>query len=671
MPNRLADSTSPYLLQHQHNPVDWYEWGDEPFAIAERDQRPILLSVGYSACHWCHVMAHESFEDDATAAYMNEHFVNIKVDREERPDVDRIYMDALQAMSGQGGWPMTVFLTPNGQPFYAGTYFPKESRGHLPSFRQILEAVLVAWQQRRDDVVEQAGNLTAAIEAGIPAGVPPETGAAVAVAVETLTKSFDPEWGGFGHAPKFPQGPVLGFLLQVATLEPERFPDVAGMLRRTLDAMRAGGIYDQIGGGFARYSVDGQWLIPHFEKMLYDNALLARVYMHAGSVFSEPRYATTARETLDYLMTVMRDPAGGIHAAEDADSEGVEGKYYVWSYDEFVSTTGIDADLVGELYGVTTQGNFEQANNLHLAASPEQVAERHGVSTELVAAAKLRADRALRAARSRRIAPGRDDKVIAAWNGLALRAFAEAGAIFDEPRYLDTAVGIAEFVTEHMIGADGRLMRSWRQGRTSGKGFCIDYAAVAVGLFTLYQATGEARWYRHGQALTEAMLDLFAGPTGFFTTGTDASALIARPTDFMDNPLPSANSLAVEALTMLEGYTGVEESAIATVGAGAARLLERAPHAVAHLLSVLYTRDLGRRELAIVGAPAARRPLERVFWQTYRPDFVLATGSGDTEDIPLLGGRHDHGGAAAYVCRNFACNLPATSVAELARQLDD
>ncbi len=637
MPNRLSNATSPYLLQHADNPVDWYEWGEDAFSAAREEDRPVLLSIGYSACHWCHVMAHESFEDETTAAYLNEHFVCIKVDREERPDVDRIYMDAVQAMTGRGGWPMTMFLTTSGEPFYAGTYYPKEQRGNMPSFRQILEAVVDAWGTKRDQLLDQAGKLTTAIDAGMPAGVAPPTDLAVEKALAALTESFDATWGGFGAAPKFPQAPVLEFLVKIEALEPGRFP-IEPMMRRTLDAMRAGGIYDQIGGGFARYSVDGEWLIPHFEKMLYDNALLAGVYLHAGQIFAEARYLETARGVLDYLAGTMRDDAGGIHAAEDADSEGLEGKYYVWGYNEFRRVAGDDADLIGELYGVTPHGNFEGLNNLHQAKTVAELAGVHGVSAATVAEAKSRVDSALLAARGKRVPPGRDDKVIAAWNGLAMRSFAEAAAVFADAAYLAMATGIAEFITNEMIDSNGRLARSWRGGRTSGHGFCVDYAAVAVGLLALYQSTGDERWYRRAANLTESMIELFGGDTGFFTPEKGSSSLITRPRDFMDNPLPSANSLAAEAVASLAAFRGEGGDELFGIRRGAARLLEQAPHAVAHLLGILYVEEVGRREVAIVGATGPVADLRRVYWETYRPDCVVAVGTGDSGTDPAAPG---------------------------------
>jgi uncharacterized protein YyaL (SSP411 family) len=669
MPNRLAESTSPYLLQHQENPVDWFEWGQEAFELAKSTDRPVLLSVGYSACHWCHVMAHESFEDATTAEYMNAHFVNVKVDREERPDVDRIYMDALQAMSGHGGWPMTVFLTPTGEPFFAGTYYPKEPHSHMPSFRQVLEGIAAAWKKERTQVNDQAGRLAAAVQSGLPAATPPLAADAAAVALHQLSESHDPEWGGFGSAPKFPQAPVLEFLLRHLALSPESRPTIEPMLSNTLDAMRAGGIYDQLGGGFARYSVDGQWLIPHFEKMLYDNALLAHIYLRAGQLLDEPAYTATAVETLDYLATEMRDEAGGIHAAEDADSEGVEGKYYVWDWDEFNTITGDDSAMIATLYGVTPQGNFEGANNLHLAKSFAETAERHGITAAEVGQAKARADAALVAARAKRVRPGRDDKVIASWNGLALRAFAEAAAVLDSSAYLATAIDIARFVTTAMVRHDGRLLRSWRQGRTSGPAFCDDYAAMAVGLFTLFQVTGDEHWFQQAERLTRAMIDLFGDDDGFFSPGADATDLIARPKDFTDNPLPSANSLAAEALLLLSAYTAEPVPQLDGISRGAAMLLERHPTGVGHLLAALLTREAGIKEVAIVGPAAERSQLERVVWEEYRPDCVVAPAAG-ASSIPLLQDRSTIGGeAAAHVCRNFVCDLPVTTPDALRERL--
>ncbi len=662
--------TSPYIAQHRDNPVDWFEWGDEAFALARTTDRPVLLSVGYSACHWCHVMAHESFEDEATANYMNEHFVNVKVDREERPDVDKVYMDAVQALTGHGGWPMTVFMTPDGEPFHAGTYFPKEPHGHMPSFRQVLAAVVDAWDTKREQLEDQAGRLAGAVQAGIPPGDAQDATAAISTAIDSLVASFDADRGGFGGAPKFPQTPVLEFLLRAMVLVPDRRPHIEPILRKTLEAMRAGGIYDQIGGGFARYSVDADWLIPHFEKMLYDNALLARVYLHAGRVFDDPWLISTARETLDYLATEMRDARGGIHAAEDADSEGVEGKYYVWTLDEFQRIAGSEAGPIGDLYGVTAAGNFEGANNLNLAMSPQEVASKHGLSRDELIAAKRRVDAALLEQRETRVRPGRDDKVIAAWNGLALTAFAEAAVALAEPRYLDVAERIAEFITMELIRDDGRLMRSWRSGGTSGPGFCVDYAAVAVGLFALYQATSDEKWYEQAVSLTDAMVELFADENGFVSTGADQTDLIARPREFMDNPLPSPNSLAAEALLLRTGFTGQHSSSFDAIQRGASRLMERAPHAVTHLLSVLLVSQ-EMKEVAIVGEADDRRALESVLSEVYRPECIVAAGAPEGSAVPLLQNRGTAGAsAAAHVCRQFVCDLPVTTADSLRQRLN-
>jgi hypothetical protein len=433
--------------------------------------------------------------------------------------------------------------------------------------------------------------------------------------------------------------------------------------------MRAGGIYDQLGGGFARYSVDGQWLIPHFEKMLYDNALLARIYLRAGQALDEPRYTETATETLDYLANEMKDAAGGIHSAEDADSEGVEGRFYVWSWDQFREAAGTDADLVADLYGVSTDGNFEGSNNLHLAASISEVAAKHSVAAAAVVAAKEKVDGSLLSIRKGRVRPGRDDKVIASWNGLALRAFAEAAAVLDSPKYLNIAVGIADFVTTTMVRDDGRLLRAWRRGRTSGPAFCDDYAAMAIGLFTLFQVNADPRWYQEAERLTREMIDLFGDGDGFFSSGTDSQDLIARPKDFADNPLPSANSLAAEALLMLAAYTGEADGHVAGITRGAARLLEAHPTAVGHLLGVLITAEAGLKQIAIVGPAAPRRAFERVLWAAYRPQCIVA--AGDDTVVPLLRDRGTAGAAvAAHVCRDFVCDLPVTTPEALRSRLD-
>ncbi len=668
MANRLAASSSPYLLQHAGNPVDWFEWGDAAFAEARDRDVPVLLSVGYSSCHWCHVMAHESFEDETTAAFMNEHFVNVKVDREERPDVDRIYMDAVQAMTGHGGWPMTVFLTPAGQPFFAGTYFPKEPRGNYPSFLHVLGQIREAWNGRRDDIDDQARRLTDAVVRRIPPAAETPGIEAAERAVAALSTAFDPTHGGFGGAPKFPQAPNLELLLRALALGIGAREHVTAMVATTLDAMAAGGIYDHLGGGFARYAVDERWLVPHFEKMLYDNALLARIYVRAWQLTGTTRYRTVAEETLDYLLRDLAHDEGGLFSAEDADSEGEEGTFYVWSWDELMDVLEPDGPVIAAAYGATERGNFEGRNVLHRPEPLEDVAVRFGTDADDVDRRLHAANVKLRTVRAARVRPGLDDKVVTAWNGLALRAFAEAGAVLESARYLDAARRIARFIGRH-VTVDGRLLRSWRDGATSGPGFCDDYAAMATGLFALYQATGEVEWYLEGERLTRELLRLFPDAEGgFFATGTDAERLITRPKNLMDNPTPSDNALAAEALITLAAYTGDMSLTEAAEGVyrAAGRLLDHYPSAAGHLVSVLAVTGSGVREVAIVGPDGSREPLERVLWETFRPDCVLAAAPVGAGPIALLEGRTGgEQGALAHVCERFVCDLPVATPSEL------
>jgi uncharacterized protein YyaL (SSP411 family) len=671
MPNRLAEETSPYLLQHQDNPVDWYPWGDEARQRAHADDKPILLSVGYSACHWCHVMAHESFEDDETAALMNQLFVNVKVDREERPDVDAIYMDAVQRLTGRGGWPMTVFLTPAGEPFYAGTYFPKDDRPGLPSFSRIMLAVADAWQNRRDDVHNQARQLVETIDRTLPPTEEMPGRATLEEALGVLRGLFDDTHGGFGGAPKFPQEPVLEYLLRVGT-EPWA-TDALDMARITLLSMAGGGIYDHVGGGFARYAVDGRWLIPHFEKMLYTNAQLARLYLRAWQMTGEDRFRAVSIATLDYLARDLLLPGGGFASAEDADSEGTEGKFYVWSEAEFRAIVGTEAsDLAGAHFGVTATGNFEGANHLFEARPIDDVATDFGVSSaeveEAVATARVR----LLEAREARVRPGLDDKVVTSWNGLAIRALAEAGAILNDARWLDLAEGAARFVLAHNRNASGRLLRSWGRGRSGRPGFSEDYATLAVGLFALYQATGDPDWYSEAMVLVEQMIGLFAAPDGgFYTTGSDAEALITRLKDQYDSPHPSANSMAAEATLIASLYTGDRSLRAHSEGAirAGGRLIEGAPTGVGHLLAVLSSVLLPPREVAIVGPEADQ--LARVVWERFRPDVALAVDTtGEGAMVPLLEGRAAGSDTRAFVCRDFVCDLPVSDSESLRRRLD-
>ena len=651
MPNRLASATSPYLLQHKDNPVDWHEWGEEAFAEARHRDAPILLSVGYAACHWCHVMAHESFEDPGTAEEMNRLFVNIKVDREERPDVDSVYMEAVQAMSGHGGWPMTVWLDHEGRPFHAGTYYPSTPSHGMASFREVMAAVSTAWQTRRDDVTKQATSLVAAISRAIPAAdLPDEEG--LHDAYEQIALSFDPVSGGFGGAPKFPQQPVLEFLLRVH--DEEWAPKAKHMLIKTLDEMAAGGIHDQLGGGFARYSVDAHWLVPHFEKMLYDNAQLAHLYLWVGVELDRPDFVDVARSVLDYMIRDLRHHGGGFFSSEDADSEGVEGKFYVWSLDEITEILGDDAAAVVDFYGVTEDGNYDGVNILNvIGVTPPPGLE----------AAKQK----LLEARSHRVRPALDDKVIASWNGLAIRSFAEGGAVLTDERLVQAGRDAARFVLDNLM-VEGRLMRSGREGRTSVHGFLDDHASMAVGLFDLYAATAEIEWYEAAMSLV-AELDRFTNPDGgFFSTPDDGDSLVKRPTDATDNPLPSGNAMAAEALLLASLYTGdsaLGNKAEAALGS-VALLMDRYPSMVGHHLAVLHSWRR-TREVAIAGP--GWQELSRIYWGRYRPHVALAASAEKTDAVPLLQGRFQRGKTLAYVCQGFVCDLPTADPEILREQL--
>jgi uncharacterized protein len=667
-PNRLIDQTSPYLLQHAHNPVDWYPWGPEALERARAQDKPILLSIGYAACHWCHVMAHESFEDDETAAQMNRDFVCVKVDREERPDLDGIYMDAVQAMTGHGGWPMTVFLTPEGGPFYAGTYYPKVDRPGMPSFRRVLAAVTDAWDRRRDDVRRQGDQVVQVLAA--QSGALGGTGdgqlgeETLRQAFDGLRGAFDPTWGGFGQAPKFPQPMTLEFLLRC---DLRGFEGALDMVRLTLDQMAGGGIFDQLGGGFHRYSTDGRWLVPHFEKMLYDNALLVRLYTHAWQRAGDDRYRRVAGRTADYLLRELRHADGGFFSSQDADSEGVEGRFFVWSFDELA---GIAGERVARHLGATPEGNWEGTNVLWTPrpADPELEAE--------VAAALPR----LFEAREARVHPATDDKVLAAWNGLAITALAEAGRTFGEPRYLEAALAAARFVLEALTDERGRLLRSWREGRRGGPGYLDDYACMADACLTLYESTFDLRWLREARRLAEAMVELFADPggDGFYQTGRDAEQLVIRPRELFDNAVPAGSSVAAEVLQRLGRVTGAQD----TEQAGLAALrpvlgvLGRAPTGFGHALGAADFALARVREVAIVGDPGAddTQALLAEVWRTYQPNRVLAAAAPDDAaaqgEVPLLADRPAREGrATAYVCEHFVCQQPVTEPDELAAQL--
>jgi len=661
MVNRLAEEPSPYLRQHADNPVDWWPWGDEAFAVARDEDKPVLVSIGYSACHWCHVMAHESFEDDDTADLMNRLFVNVKVDREERPDVDGVYMDAVQAMTGHGGWPLTVFLTPDGKPFYGGTYYPNEARHGMPSFRDVLRAVDEHWREHRDDATAQAERLTEAVarSGGLqPEAVPgPEV---VDEAVAALLSQHDPEWGGFGRAPKFPQTMSHELLLRSHA----RTGDLAARqaVVTSLDAMASGGMYDHLGGGFARYSVDAFWMVPHFEKMLYDQALLARLYLHAWQVTGEPRFRQVLAETVGYVLRDLRHPDGGLYSAEDADSEGEEGRFYVWRPEAIEEVLGDRAQLAMDWYGVTPQGNFEGSNILHrpvrgdLLRSPEVETARE----------------ALFQAREERVRPGLDDKVLTEWNALMISTLAEAGAAADEPGWVEAAVQCAEFLIGNLRDADGRWMRSWQAGdggrpaAARHRAYANDHAALVDAFTRLAEATGEARWITEARTVADTLLRTYADPDngGLFTSAADADAPVVRQKDFLDNATPSANSLAatgllrLAALTGEDGYRVFAEGILALFGP----LAGQAPAAFAQLLAAVDLHHHGTTEVVVAGD---RPDLLDEVRSRFLPAAVLAWGEG--YDSPLWDGRDD---GRAYVCRNYACQLPAETVEALAAQLD-
>ncbi|MBK5267118.1 MAG: thioredoxin domain-containing protein [Acidimicrobiia bacterium] len=668
MPNRLGDQTSPYLLQHADNPVDWYPWGDDAFEAARQSNRPVLLSVGYSACHWCHVMAHESFEDPDTAAIMNKLFVNIKVDREERPDVDAIYMNAVQALTGRGGWPMTVWMTPDAKPFYAGTYFPNDDRHGMASFKRVMAAVSDAWDNRQGQVAEQADQLAATIDRHIPAAEDFPTIEDIRHAYEALANEFDPVNGGLGGAPKFPQEPTIELLLRVAN-EPWA-TDAKQMAFTTLSKMAAGGIYDHVGGGFARYAVDATWTIPHFEKMLYNNAQLARLYVRAWQLGGPDSFRSVAIDTIDYVLRDLTHPEGGFFSAEDADSEGEEGKFYVFTADEFADIVGDDAGIAGQYFGVSARGNFEGSNHLTAAMPAKLVAERFSITEPEVLNAVERARTVLGAERLTRVRPGLDDKVVVAWNGLMLRTLAEAGAILDDERYLEAARANARFVLNNLI-VDGQLMRSWGKGKTSVPGYLDDYAGYALGLFSLYMATGEVEWYQPAADLTDQIGDRFGdGGGSLFQTDRQAEQLITRPKDQMDNPLPSGTSMAVEALTWLSLYTGEPgyDAQARQAVKDAGKLLESYPSAVGYLAAVTHSILTGYKEVAIVGPGADE--LAKEVWSAFRPNLILAVdrAGSDGRTVPLLADRK-HPGTAAFVCERFVCQLPVTFPSSLRDQL--
>jgi uncharacterized protein YyaL (SSP411 family) len=668
--NRLKNETSPYLLQHADNPVDWYAWGEEAFQRARAEDKPVLLSVGYSACHWCHVMAHESFEHEPTAQLMNELFINIKVDREERPDVDDIYMQAVQAMSGHGGWPMTVFLLPDGRPFYGGTYFPREPRHGIPSFSQILAGVNDAYRNRRPDVESAASALTEALNRDLLGigGAPDSLSTDLLdAATAGMRRNYDPTYGGFGGAPKFPQPMNLEFLLRSYARTGDA--QTLDMVTHTLRKMARGGIYDQLGGGFHRYSVDAIWLVPHFEKMLYDNAQLSRLYLHAWQVTGDDFFRRIAEEVYDYVLREMTAPEGGFYSATDADSEGEEGKFFVWSKAELEVLLGEDAALAVEYWGVSSRGNFEGHNVLNVPNDDAVVAARLGMAVEQVTERLAAIKDKLYAARSQRVAPGLDDKILTSWNGLMLASLAEAARVLDRADYYEAAVRSGNFLLGTMM-RDGRLLRTAKNGEARINGYLEDYANLIDALLELYQTTFDERWFVEAQRLADVVLERFAAPDGgFYDTSDDHEALIVRPRSLQDNAVPSGNSMIAKQFARLAAYTG--DSRYDDAARRLLRLLSEAmrqyPQAFGEALNAVDLLARGVYEVAVVGSmdDARTGELLGVVQKPYRPNVVTALAPANVDGeatIPLLSYRTQRDGQpTVYVCRNFACQMPVTT----------
>ena len=683
MPNRLINETSPYLLQHAHNPVDWRPWGQEALDKAQTEDKPILLSIGYSACHWCHVMERESFEDERIAGMMNDNFVSIKVDREERPDIDNIYMNAVQALTGNGGWPLTVFLTPDGRPFYGGTYFPPDDNRGMVSFPRLLSAMADAYRNKRGDVIQATQQLLEQVRrmAEVPRAQEPLSPDVLHQAFQNLVSNYDFQNGGFGSAPKFPQPMTYEFILRYHKLT--NSPRALEMVELAASRMATGGIYDQIGGGFHRYSTDPYWLVPHFEKMLYDNALLVRLFLHLFQATRNEFYRRIAEETLDYVIREMRDPAGGFYSSQDADSEGEEGKFFVWSKDELALILGEkDADLTSGYWGVSDTGNFEGRNILNVLQGAESYAAEAGISPEALAGAVSSAKAKLMEARERRIHPGRDDKALTAWNGMTLRSFAEAASILERDDYRQAATDCAEFLLRELV-SEGRLLRTYKDGKAHLNGYLEDYAYLADGLLYLYEATFDDRWLNEARHLADGMIDLFweQAENGFYDTGRDHEDLVVRPRDVFDNATPCGSSVAVDMLLRLSVFTGDGEySRRASSALRAMRqYLIRAPNGMGHWLCALDFYLSTPKEIAIVGDldDPSTKALLRTVHGGCLPNKVLAGASPEAAQAspastPLLEGRTlVDKRPTAYVCQNYVCQLPVTDPESLERQLED
>ncbi len=671
-PNRLISETSPYLLQHAYNPVDWYPWGKEAFDLARAEDKPILLSVGYSSCHWCHVMAHESFEDDETADMMNRGFVNIKVDREERPDIDTIYMSAVQAMTGAGGWPMTVVMTPEGKPFFSGTYFPPKDGYGRPSFKSILLGLTQTWRERREEVYESAEKVTGYLNnlESIGNSATELSSPIVKQALENLAKAFDVKHGGFGHEPKFPPHSILKLLLR------QEDKNLREMAFFTLDKMARGGIYDQLGGGFARYSVDEAWLVPHFEKMLFDNAQLVKLYAEAYLMTKKPLYKKIIEETLEWVKREMLSEEGGFYSALDADSEGVEGKFYVWDEQEIDELLGEDAKLAKAYFDISSMGNFEGHNILNLKHTDERIAERFGLSTTELQQKIAQIKEVLFAARKKRVRPGLDDKILCSWNSLMLAGFAEAGRILARQDYIDTAIKNAELIHEKML-ANGRLKHSYKAGVAKVEGMLEDYAYYGLALISLYQATFDSKWlllaFKKAEVITKHFAD--SKGSGFFSTPDDGEKLLVRPKDYFDSSQPSDNGAAAELLLILSRYTG--NSNWESLAAGSLKAMSEAmkeqPHGFGTLLCVLDQLFKPSQEIALVGES---KELFTELNKHFLPYAVKALSTGAEDDlvkqIPFLQQRDKLSGkSTVYVCEDNICQLPVTSIEGFKEQLNN
>ena len=672
MANQLQHETSPYLLQHAHNPVDWHPWGEAALARSRNERKPMLLSIGYAACHWCHVMERESFEDEATAAVMNEHFVCIKVDREERPDIDAIYMQATQAMTGHGGWPMTVFLTPDGEPFYAGTYFPPDDRHGMPSFRRVLLGVADAWRNRQDSVTRTAAQMRELYKASTERTrtTGPLDEALFTRATEGLRRRYEPVYGGFDGAPKFPPTMALDFALRQWARTGDE--GALAMVSHTFQQMARGGMYDQVGGGFSRYSVDAQWLVPHFEKMLYDNALLVRLGAHLWQATHDDEVERVTHKTIGWLAREMMSPEGGFYSSLDADSEGHEGRYYVWDSAEIKTLLGEDAELLAAYWGVSALGNFEGRNILNVPHQPEAFAETYGVTVPELRTAIDRAERILYEAREQRVRPGRDEKILAGWNGLMVRGLADAARVFHDEDLARMAMRSGEFLFRALV-PEGRVMRTYKEGIAKIPGFLEDHAALGLAAVALYNLRFDARWLDRAMTLGDEIVARFWDEEAhaFFDTASDGEQLVTRPRDATDNAQPSGTSLAVELLLILGDLTGTRDHvAKAThVLETIAEPMARYPTAFGHALGAADLAVRGAIEVAIVGEVDDARfiELDRAVSEVYLPSLVMAGGVA-SDAITLLAGR---GAAAptAYVCRHNSCDRPTSDAAELRSQL--